>query len=190
MSDKTTYKDVDSFFSDFESRKDAIAFEGFIEKEEGSQTRVRFAPNGNCAYWLSLPSSAITELEVLKPSEWCFTEKDGAHTHPLVRISIDSSNIDAAGAISRFASVMLSQKQRPPLRQVVSSTPGPIAASQKTPSHFYLPSGARAASGMRPMAPKANCPDGYRCVYYDGCQYNCACVNDDDMAFCSACCIA
>jgi hypothetical protein len=126
---------------------------------------------------------AIKEVEVLRRSEWCYTEKDGHHVHPYVRISVDISNGAAAQSIARMGYILASRKP-----QRVHATNEPRGRD------LFRQLVQRKNSRLGSIRPGAvDCPDGWDCEYHeDLCPpWHCVCVNYKlESAHCSNCCVA
>lgn len=197
--DRKTYKDIKSFFKDFEQSADAFYLEGFLEPEE-KKGGAKFAPNGDCQNWISLPAEAIKEIEILREKEWCYTENDHWHTHPFVRILIDLSNPIAAKAVAQLSALLLSRRRG---SQVINPQIWPQPPQQSSgPGLFFLgspPVGRYRAQpkhgpGLFPLGQspdfRFDCKPGEQCLYYEGCSpYKCACLREDGLAYCSGCCV-
>jgi hypothetical protein len=182
---------VSAFFKELEAKKDSIELEGFLERADDDEGKVKVALFGDCKRWILLPSDALADIEILRKDAVCVTEKEGFHTHPYVRFTVDSSNREAARILTELA-VSVIRRPMPLTRSStrtaefnVGSVGSYARRSSARPTLFDLVTQRRAAQPFEwPV---------------DHCEYNenvcgfphCVCVNyQHEHAWCCDCCVA
>lgn len=202
--EKKTYSDAASFFKEVSQKSETLPMEGFLEQSSEGEDLVRFAPFGNCKQWMTLPAAAIKDIEIIRQNAPCYSEEEGQHWHPYVSVSINLESSGVAKALAGLAYRAISQRPRADeairplqpsgMREPFYLGPSVGAGPTRPPGLFYMGNKggphSSANQNVRPQFVPDNCGYGYRCVYYNGCPYGCACVDEDGWAFCSTCCVA